>query len=302
MAHIFKAFEFLSYFTCMGACIFRMALANQNILALIAINDRLAKILWISFSILFISTMISFFFRIQAMSGASFVDVFAYIIPAFQKTHYGSIFILRLIFLVCLGICLVMHTKHKNIKIDVIMFMLIMGIGYTFSAVSHAADKGSFSIAEAIDWIHVISTAIWGGSILITLLVFYQNIPHELLEKKINIAVYISKLSTVCAYALLFVLITGFYKIQSMPSNGMPLWHTDYGQLLGFKLIFVILLVSFGAMNRYVSLPNAARWANRSTNAFYNPIQFFTCVLVAQTCILFIILAITSNLIDHSPV
>jgi len=299
--HIFKTFELLSYFICMGAYVFRTMLATQQLRTMIAITDRWTKVFLVSFSVLSISSIVLFSLRIQVMSGATFVDAFSYLMPIFKETHYGSIFILRLMLLVFLGVCLLIHTKKQSYTIDICMLTLIIGIGYTFSAVSHAADNGSFSVSELIDWLHVISTATWGGSILITLLVFYKNIPREFLEQKINIAVFISKLSTVCAYALLVVLLTGFYKIQSILNNGMPLWYTNYGHLLGFKLIFVTLLMGFGVMNRYISLPRVARWASRSNNMSHNTLQFFICVLIAQVCTVLIILAISSSLIDHSP-
>ncbi|MGA9667208.1 MAG: CopD family protein [Gallionella sp.] len=187
--------------------------------------------------------------RTAEMDNGTLINILADLPTVLTRTHFGLIWALHLITLLLLWVCCAAFLTNSPSKIwTAFMVVGMLVLAFTYSATSHASDNGDFTFTEMNDWMHVISTSIWGGSIFISAFLIFPLLRSQ--YSLINIAA--KRLSSLAAVALAFVLATGTYNSSLRLRNLDALTNTNYGRVLSVKLVFVGMLVLIGAFNRFV--------------------------------------------------
>jgi putative copper resistance protein D len=115
------------------------------------------------------------------------------------------------------------------------------------ATIGHASSDGDFTVAELVQFTHLLSITIWSGLILAA-----SFIVLPLLESD-DIASFMRKLSTTVTMALAFILASGFYNsYRGLAGTVPPLLHTQWGILLCVKILLVAAAIALGFLNRRI--------------------------------------------------
>ncbi len=221
-----------------------------------ALESSVLHLLGFSIALLTLSSAGILLSRILELDGGSFSLVLSSLKPALQVTHYGHVWIWRIPALLLLwlawGWCL--HHRHHTWAAW-LMVIGAAGIALTRSETGHPADHGDFTFAVWVDWVHLMSAAVWVGSLLGMSLVIFPKLLRggETLGERC--AVIFQRLSTLSGMALAVILATGIYTAIGELGSFQALWTSSYGITLDVKLGIVALMIMFGAHNRYLKLP-----------------------------------------------
>jgi len=199
---------------------------------------------------LFTAIILTFIIRTTEMSRQQLpAALFSLSIILFQ-THYGTISFIRVFALILLWLCWRSHLKHQRSRLTVILSILALGtLTWSYSATGHGADQGDFSLQQWVDWLHILASSIWVGSILI----FTITVPAA----KSTFPVYgimAMRLSRLATVALLTILGSGTVNIVYQVEKITALWTSVYGKLLLVKLTLVISMIMLAIINRHTSL------------------------------------------------
>lgn len=161
------------------------------------------------------------------------------------------------------------------------------------SAAGHAAAGGDGTLREAMDWLHLISVSIWGGSLIAVLLLVF---PRWHRTEPSGQAEFGSGFSRLAAWALFAVLVTGIYNAWQMLPQASTFWTSHYGRLLALKLLFVAGMVACGAVNRYRLVPRL-----QPGNAADAGMRGLRKSVTLEVLFLLLVLAVTAVLLGSAP-
>src|SRR5699024_2777138 len=122
----------------------------------------------------------------------------------------------------------------------------------TRSATGHAAADGDWTLREAMDWLHLVSISVWGGCLLVAVLLVFPGLQCAVPTGR---AYFAWRLSRVSSVALAGVLASGIYSTLQMLPSVSDLWTSGYGRLLGIKILLVAGMIVLGATNHYRWVP-----------------------------------------------
>lgn len=159
--------------------------------------------------------------------------------PMLFVTHVGHVWIVRSALVLALLLLESLTSGWKSLRL-----MLAMLLGVTIAVTGHAADRGDFTVHVLMDSVHVIAAGLWVGG-LFGLAIAPSSEPET-----------ISRFSTLAGCSLGAVIIGGAFNTWVSLPTISALWATPYGRILSMKLLAVSVLVVFGAVNRYVVLPD----------------------------------------------
>ncbi len=232
------------------------------------LETSVLRLLGFSIALLTLSSAGILLSRILELDGGSFSLVLSSLKPALQVTHYGHVWVWRIPALLLLwlawGWCL--HHRHHTWAA---WFMVIgaAGIALTRSETGHPADHGDFTFAVWVDWVHLMSAAVWVGSLFGMSLAIFPKLLRDGDTPGEHCAMMFQRLSTLSGIALALILATGIYTAMGELGSFHALWTSSYGITLDVKLGIVILMIIFGAHNRYLKLPRLLHAAGQPVPA-----------------------------------
>ena len=224
----------------------------------------LRKWLLSTVAIMLIAQLLRPWFLAASMSGSSSVaDNLALIPSILSSTHQGMLGKLNIIAIVALlaAVGWRRHRRHSSIYTAALICLCI--IAFVKAASSHAADGGDFTLLETLQWLHILATAIWAGTIIVTGLISLPALtrsgPARLDPDYEIIWQHLLRISTTATYAVIVVLASGVYtadcELAAPLSNIWPtLWTSTWGKILIAKVIVVLFALALGAMNRFICL------------------------------------------------
>ncbi|SAK65015.1 copper resistance D domain-containing protein [Caballeronia temeraria] len=128
------------------------------------------------------------------------------------------------------------------------------------SAVGHAADAGAFSLAEAVQTLHLLATAAWGGIVIAG--AFVSPALDTSLARAFLIRT-VARMSRAASVAVAFVVLTGVFNAwRGIGGSPAVLTASTWGHALIVKLLLVAAALAFGALNRWSALPRLSRSAS----------------------------------------
>jgi len=143
------------------------------------------------------------------------------------------------------------------------LFCAVPGLAlfaYARAASGHAADQGLWSVAVAMQALHLAAAAAWAGVVAVGAWcgLGWQGWSGA------DRAKLAQRASVVATVALITVLASGVLNAVRMLGVAEAPWHSPYIHLLGWKLAGVVVAASLGAWNRWRLLPGLRESNGRS--------------------------------------
>ncbi|MGH8282153.1 MAG: copper resistance D family protein [Gammaproteobacteria bacterium] len=202
--------------------------------------------------------------RTLELNGGSLSQLLADLPLALKVTHYGHVWVWRIPALLLLWLAWGWCLRHRHHTWAAwLMVIGAAGIALTRSETGHPADHGDFTFAVWVDWVHLMSAAVWVGSLFGMSLAIFPKLMHAGETDGGRSAVIFQRLSTLSGGALAVILATGIYTAIGELGSFHALWTSSYGITLDVKLFIIILMIAFGAHNRYIKLPRLLRAAGK---------------------------------------
>ncbi len=216
---------------------------------LFAVSVR--RMLMIIMAALVLSSISNLVQRTMEMSGLGITAIIPVLPDVLFRTHFGRIGLVRA---GGLGLALVvLFVGRKRMLSRPVGFLLLCAsaiIAFSRSATSHAADFGDLSVKELSDWIHLLSSASWAGTLIAIAGVF--RLSHVLDDSRKQFLVFriADRFYLLFGPALSLLVLTGAYNAWVEVGSFHALVSSPYGRLLSVKLILFILLTL-----RYIAPP-----------------------------------------------
>jgi putative copper resistance protein D len=247
--------------------------------------------------------------RAGTMSGGGPAGAWRAIPAVLARTHFGSVWIARLAGL----LLLLALAGAPSSRLRGLGALVALGVALGVALTGHASDRGDVSLAVAVDWVHVVAATTWtGGLMALAGLVLRPATrwPPALL------AAMMRRFSGVATWCLLAVIASGAFNAwQQMPAVS-ALWQTIYGRVLAVKLLLVLGLVWWGAVNRFVVLPRLgagraagvlargvrlARLVLTGPSARLAPPSQLTTYLTREAALAILVFGCTAVLVESTP-
>jgi putative copper resistance protein D len=260
---------FLALFVVFGLVISKLWLVPSSAFADPDLALRWRQMVNESLALLTFAGVALLFARAAVIDDESVETPFADLPLLLSKTHFGCVWSVHLSALAVLSVCARLFVLGSRSSKWAAMPVCIAGlvIAFTYSASSHASDDGDFTLSELNDWMHIVSTAVWGGAILASSLLVIPSLKRH----DSALSNFATRLSDLAAVALAVVLITGIVNACLQLPNWEALIATNYGRLLSVKVAIVLAMVSIGAFNRFVAIPRIRRYTEQHSNSTDSP-------------------------------
>jgi putative copper export protein len=198
--------------------------------------------------------------RSVEMSGQPVSKIYSVLPLVLFKTHYGTVWLVRIGALVLLALAKMAVRYRDNRPFLVIMLILSLVVSMTSSASGHGADRGDFSLPEIADWLHLVAACLWGGG----LMVLTFSVLPDLVGRQKGSAPLISRVagrfSAMAGFAVALTAVTAVYNFLIDVKSVKAMVETPYGSAVTAKILLFGILINLGAFNRYVSVPLLREW------------------------------------------
>jgi putative copper resistance protein D len=229
------------------------------------ILDTVGNLLAVCATVMIVSSGVDLILRAAEMSGNSVATVFPVLPEVIFRTHLGRAWLIRIGALILLLITLLAGGRRRGSRgLMGLMLGITVVIAMTESASGHASDKGDFSVPEIMDFLHLLAAGVWGGGLFALSLVVLPKLTRAADQAAASLADVARRFSRLAGNAVGIIAITAFYNAWSYVGNFGPAWKSPYGLTVLAKIVIFLLLVLFGAFNRYVSVPLLIEWGGAS--------------------------------------
>jgi putative copper export protein len=127
-------------------------------------------------------------------------------------------------------------------------FVLGGGMLLTFALSGHASVGSTPLLPIALDWLHLVATAVWIGGLIAFVLVL--PLPTALLGPTI------ARFSSMALACVIILTASGIYAATLRLTAVSDLWLSDYGRTLSVKLILFGITIAFGAYHLLIVRPH----------------------------------------------
>ena len=217
----------------------------------------------------------------------------------FANTSYGRFGLASLLVLI---VGCVLHFARRRGGHSSPHRTAVLGILVAFAlcrvVTGHAAENGLFGVATVAELIHVLSMALWFGSVIVAAWIVIPTSARAAAPGAI--APYLTSLSSWATGALAAVLATGLYNAFRVLNHPAELGSTEYGWVLTTKLCFVGIAIALGGWNRFIGFP-AVFAAAAELNTEKTKLHTITSVLRAESIALLIVLFAAAVLTANAP-
>ena len=275
-------------------------------------RQRLRRMGVLCLIVLLATTAADLVTRAQTMAGGALPAAIAALPAVLTHTHFGAVWIARF---ALLALALVLAAGSSR-ALRVASLGLALAIALTTTLTGHAADWGDLTLSAGIDWVHVVATTAWTGGLIALALAVLREARQWPLGVLGGCMRRFSRLAGFCVAA---VLATGLYNAWVQLPGPSALVTTIYGRALAVKLLLVLGLLWWGAVNRYTVVPaldrdrdrpadpgergvRLARWLFRESSRGSRAAPSQLNAFVAREAVLAILVfACTAVLVDSTP-
>lgn len=236
--------------------------------------------------------------RTADMAGQPAWAALALVPQVLLHTHFGAVWWLRIaaLTLACLACARIVRVGSRPQWAAMTVFLLGIGlIMATRSATGHAAADGDWTLREAMDWLHLVSISVWGGCLLVAVLLVFPGLQCAVPTGRARFARRLSRISSV---ALAGVLASGIYSTLQMLPSVSDLWASGYGRLLGIKILLVAGMVVLGAINHYRWVPQVVAGSATDNS---KPTWQLRKTVTLEAILLLGVLGVTAVLLGSNP-
>ncbi|SAL37549.1 copper resistance D domain-containing protein [Caballeronia sordidicola] len=225
-----------------------------------------------------VADLVLVWLQAASMSGAPLFDAFSAVIAVVTGTHAGIGWAIAF----AGSVLLVLATVSANAKGSPRPGLFAIGALVAAAgkaSIGHAADAGAFSLAEGVQTVHLLATALWGGVVFAGAWRVLASLGTSLARAfLIRIA---GKISTLSVIAVSLVVLTGIYNAwRGLGGSAQALEASAWGQALVVKGVLVATALLLGAMNRWSVLPRLRRTASTVDARTFNGVMRVEAVLI----------------------
>ncbi len=220
-----------------------------------ALLARLDRLIVICLSMLVLSTLFGLLERGMEMSGFGLAASLPLLPTVVFKSHYGSMWLLRLAGLTVAWIVLIAGKRHVT-SLLFGGFLLLAGAALAFSrsASGHPSDFGDLSPQQLADWLHLLAVSAWGGSLMTLAAIFPPSfVKDDNLQQRL-VAMTAERFYRIFGPLLTIIVFTGLYNAWFQVGSFQALFVTPYGGLFSAKLLLLLFLAF-----RYIAPPERGR-------------------------------------------
>ena len=230
-------------------------------------------------------------FVAASMSGSTrFGEVLGLVPTILSATRQGGLWYANCVALAVLAVAL--FVALRGVTAGRWMMLAAWSVlAATKAASSHASGDGDFTLAEISEWVHLLATAVWAGTVVVSGLLVAPRL--VVLPKASAFWDYGRRLSKTVTWALCLLVLSGLYAAwRDMHGNLSELWTGAWGKILLAKVTFVLLALSLGSLSRFrcLAMPPTNQRANLMVR-----------LLRAEAIVMLAILGLSSVLANTSP-
>ncbi|MCU1324287.1 MAG: copper resistance family protein [Acidobacteriaceae bacterium] len=230
-------------------------------------------------------------FLAASMSGSSSLHGNLALIPTIlSSTHQGTLWYLNAAAIAAFLMATVFVRIGSTPAVWISLTCIVV-LAFGKAATGHAADQGDFTLVEILQTIHILATAIWSGTILVSGLLIVPRFAQQ--RGPAAVWNYTRRLSKSATYALIAVLVSGIYTSDRELNNTLNgLWSSTWGKILIAKVAFVLLALCLGAISRFRYL-GAEATPGRSAQ--------LVRLLASEAVVMIVILSLSGLLGSNAP-
>ena len=263
------------------------------------VNEKLRTAMGVGLVVGLAATLLSLWQASATMADVPLLESGPSLWVMFANTSYGR-FGMALLLVLTLGV--VLHFVCRLGRQSPLHRSAILGVLVAFAvcrvATGHAAENGLFSVAIMAELIHVLSMALWSGSVIVAAWIVIPTSTRGAAPG--SIAPYLASLSSWATGALAAVLATGIYNAFRVLNHPAELGSTEYGWVLTTKLCFVGIAIALGGWNRFIGF-SAVIAAAAEPDTQKTKLRVITSVLRAESIALLIVLLAAAILTASAP-
>jgi len=155
-------------------------------------------------------------------------------------------------------------------------------LALTKAASSHAADDGDYTLLEFSEFLHLMATAVWAGTILVSGFVIVPFLAR--LANPETLWSFGGRLSRTVTWAVIVLVLSGIYTSDRELSGSLSgLWTSAWGRILLLKLALVAAALCLGAVSRFRYVRRAATTARAAE--FAGLLRAEATVMAAVLCV-----------------
>jgi len=288
----------------------RLGLAIIYALALTAIwlspsislseGTRRFRLFTLTLLTILITAGIDLIIRTAALADVGLQETWPYIFRVLDHSNYGYFWQWRIdMWWLILILALWVFVTDWSKRAALFIFLTAVMMALFESVTSHAGEDGLWSAANLINTVHLISTLVWGGAVIVYALLVVPDLRRRNEGRQTSMAVL--RLSSLATVALALVLLSGLFNTWRQLEQVSDLWSTEYGQALLIKLCLVAVMMGIGAMNRFRWVPQLVDCTTRTGNKDQASAQLFQRILRIDSLVFILILIAASILGTISP-
>ena len=248
-----------------------------------------------------IGTMLSLWLGAAAMADVPRFAAAPAVWTMLAATHYGHAGVLALVLLVLAGIAHASRMKSMDsARYDRALAACVLSLALVRVTIGHAFGYGPFSVAVWFQWCHVLLTALWAGSVMVSGWIVLPCAMSGKSSPGTTTAAYLTALSRWATFALLGILATGAYHAYLVLESPRDLLGSEYGLVLSVKLCFVLAAIGLGGFNRFIGLP-AVLAPGKPDADTQDGLRLVIAVLRVEAIVLLIVLTAAAVLTGSVP-
>lgn len=263
-----------------------------------ALAQALSTAMTAGIFVCFVATSLSLLQAAAAMADVQLSEVSPALLISFAATHYGVSAIASLVVIALLGILHVLTSnamRGSAYSIPAAALLLLFAVARV--RLGHAYEAGPVSLAVMVELTHLLSMALWSGSVFVAAWVVMPAFREGPLD---NTGMsYLHRLSQWAAIALAGVLVSGGYNAYRVLNSPVELLATQYGWILTAKLGFVAFAIVLGGWNRFIGFP--AVTADAVSGNGHAWLRMPLAVLRIESVALIIVLTVAAVLTGSGP-
>ncbi|AMM91538.1 copper resistance protein CopC [Peribacillus simplex] len=245
-----QSLQYICFAALTGILFFQLSLMKGS--RLFEASSRARLYLWLSYAGLAFSIFCSLPLKVTIDAGVGWADAFngTFIKEVLNATSFGTIWIIEILLLLLLFLVIYFMLENTLIKsLPFLSFIIIAILMVCKALTGHTAAVPNQVLAVLMDFLHLLSMALWLGGLL-TLLVILPGLANRQADDKKTF--YWSIIQRFSRWSFLFVIIliiSGIYSsLQHVPTI-YSLINTTYGQLLLAKIGLMLVMIVLGAFH-----------------------------------------------------
>ncbi len=225
------------------------------------------------------------------------------IVEGTLSERFGTVWILRAIDWVALGLVLVVYLKAPPIRRWLVP-LIALGAAYLASTpafAGHASIESPVAVMFPSDFIHVLASSVWVGGIVFLLLALPAATRRlEPPERTRLLLATLARFSPIALGSVVAIGVTGLVQAYVDVRRVADLFDTTYGLLVLAKMVLLAILIGFGWVNRDRIIPRL----RRLVDAFAAPGEAGVLArrsLRGELALMLVVLGVTAALVAYAP-